>query len=153
MKKEQNTSIPFRLVNITTEEFATFKDHFRGHNKEYDIELSAYVKANAETHLLGLYTRFTFQQEDQPILVLESACHFHLDDSFWSENTVDDKLVLPVKFATHLLMLSVGTARGIIHAKKPAWLDGYVLGTVDVSQLFGNEDLVIELSDDNSDSE
>lgn len=76
--------------------------------------------------------------------MLEAACHFQLDKIFWDASTDNKLLVLPKGFTTHLLMLSVGTARGIVHAKKPDWLPNLLLPTIDVSAIF-KEDVQLDL--------
>ena len=51
-------------------------------------------------------------------------------------------LILPIDLLTHLLVLTVGTSRGVIHAKKPKDLQDIMLPTFDVTRHF-KQDLVI----------
>jgi len=147
MSRQENKGIPFRLVDITTEEFATFKENYQPDNSEYTIELNVEFKVNKSNQLLGLFSRFTFNQDHNPVLLLESGCHFQIQPDFWEELEDDKGLIIPSGFATHLLILAVGTARGIIHAKKPGWLENLVLTTIDVSKVFGEEGIHIGITE------
>src|SRR6056297_328722 len=122
-KQNQKGVVNFRLSAITTEEFATFKENHIREKEDFDINLSLQIKANREKHLIGIFTRFSFEQENKPVLLLECACHFLIEERFWNSREFEDHINLPKNFATHLLVLTVGTARGIIHAKKPIWLE------------------------------
>lgn len=95
-------------------------------------------------------SRFLSKRQCRTVLVLEAACHFQLEKIFWDASTDNNLLVLPKGFVTHLLMLSVGTARGIVHAKKPDWLPNLLLPTIDVSAIF-KEDVQLDLEQSDSD--
>ncbi len=147
MDNKQKQGIPFRLLRITTEDFATFREHYDFKNVNVNLDLYVQIKANQKDQVIGLFTRFSFTQKESPILILESACHFEIDKTFWEQAEKGNDLVLPSHFATHLLVLAIGTARGIIHAKKPAWLENLVLNILDVSMIFGEEDIHIPLNE------
>lgn len=147
MDNKQKQGIPFRLLRITTEDFATFREHYDFKNVNVNLDLYVQIKANQKDQVIGLFTRFSFTQKESPILILESACHFEIDKTFWEQAKKGNDLVLPSHFATHLLVLAIGTARGIIHAKKPAWLENLVLNILDVSMIFGEEDIHIPLNE------
>ena len=57
--------------------------------------------------------------------------------------------MIPQEVLTHLLVLTVGTSRGIVHAKKPDWLTNLVLPTINVSAVV-TEDMIFELAPDDS---
>lgn len=139
-------AIPFRLARISTEEFATFKEHLTSQEEQFQFGLNVQIKANSQEHLVGVFTRFQFEQKGKPVLILEIACHFQIENNFWNENKEDKVLMLPKAFATHLLVLTVGTARGIIHTKKPDWLPFLLLPTLDVSTIF-SEDVELDLGE------
>lgn len=152
MKETNKLVAAFRLIGITTEEFATFRENYDADNPKLEIGLNVQIKANQQNHLVGMFTRFTFNQKDSTVLILESACHFKIEEDFWKSIHEEQEIILPPDFATHLLVLSVGTARGIIHAKKPGWLENLVLTTLDVSTIFANEEIKVALSEEELDS-
>jgi hypothetical protein len=65
-----------------------------------------------------------------------SSCHFQLEPNFREASIKEDGMFPPKGSATRLLMLSLGTTIGIIHAKKPDWLSRLVFPTMDVSCIF-----------------
>lgn len=147
MSKSNNMAVPFRLTSITTEQFATFKSSFHPEEEDVNIGFDINIKVNPKLHAVGMFTRFDFIQKSSTVMVLESACHFELDREYWQKQSKENEIVLSTDLLTHFLVLSVGTARGIIHAKKPNWLEGVLLPTFDVSN-FITEDRIFKLSDD-----
>lgn len=142
--------IGFKLVNITTEEFALIEDNFPTEAQaKSGIKLSASIKIDPLSRLVGIFTKFQFLNEEEPFLILEVACHFLLLQETWDSFTEDENntIRLPQNLLTHFLVLTVGTARGVIHAKKPKELEGVVLPTLNVSNFF-NEDQLINLDDE-----
>lgn len=144
MSKKKSNIVPFRLVSISTEEFATFRENHDSQSQEFDIGVGIDIKLNAENYQLGLFTRFNFNQSESTVLTLTCACHFEIEQEFWNDNIKDDKLVFPAEFITHLLVLVVGTSRGIIHSKKPHWLGDVLLPTINVSKMI-DSDISFEL--------
>ncbi len=55
---ESDNRIPFRLVGISTEEFATFKEHLVPEEQAFQLGLNVRVKADKEDYLVGIFTRF-----------------------------------------------------------------------------------------------
>lgn len=144
MKTKKDAVIPFQLVSISTDEFATFKEHYLPDRADFEINLGLDIKVNDEQKLVGMFTRIIFEQKSKPILILKSGCHFQLDTKFWESQTTDNILNLPMDLMTHFLVIAVGTARGIVHAKKPAWLSDILLPTLNVSTII-KEDIHFDL--------
>lgn len=145
MNANSNTRVPFLLASISTEEFATFRDNFVSDEEEFEIGMNVEVHFNKPYDHVGVYTRFEFQQEGQPVMVMKCGCHFEFDKSYWADLISDHQITIPASLITHLLVITVGTARGIIHAKKPAWLEKALLPTLDVSGVM-QEDMVVNLN-------
>lgn len=144
MKSEPKNVVPFRLASISTDEFATFKDHFVEDQKHFDLGFDVDVRINAVDYLVGIFTRFEFHQKDQPVMILKCGCHFKIEKKNWDDQIHINQITLPAELITHLLVLTVGTARGIIHVKKPHWLSQVLLPTLNVSGLV-KEDMVFNL--------
>lgn len=148
MKK--NEGIGFHLVGITTEEYAELPDHFPDQKQpRIGIKLQKNIRINDTARMVGLYTKFEFLNEDQIFLILEVACHFKIEAEYWNsaKDIKADTITLDKKLLTHFLVLTVGTSRGVLHAKKPKELYNLMLPTFDVTKEF-DEDVVLSLSDD-----
>ncbi len=144
MKADSKNVAPFRLAAISTDSFATYKKNFIGDESGFDIGFDVDVRINAGSHIIGLLTSFVFEQKEHPVMMLTCGCHFEIAEGYWNKQVQDNQLTLPANLVTHLLVLTVGTGRGIIHAKKPHWLDQILLPTLNVSGLV-KEDMVFNL--------
>jgi len=142
--KKQN-AVQFQFVDIKTEDYATFKDNFLPKVKSFDLSIDLDVKIKSTQFLVGIFPKFTFSQQHLPVLQLLCSCHFKLEKDYWNAQIKGDKLTLSKDLISHLLVLTIGTARGIIHEKKPNWLDTFILPTLDVSDMI-HEDMVFNLS-------
>lgn len=109
--------IKFNLIKVTTEQFAVLdipsEDQKIIFNSSFKFGLSF------DSKRVGVFTNFSYLAENIPFLLLESGCHFTIADDYWEKisNNETKSVLLPKGFVSHLLMLSVGTARGILHAK------------------------------------
>jgi len=144
MKSKKADKISFQLVSITTDEFATFKENFDPVKTGFEINLGLDIRVNDEQKIVGMFTRIIFEQKSKPVLLLKSGCTLQLYPSFRESQTTDRTLNLPVDLLTHFLVIAVGTARGIVHAKKPAWLSDILLPTLNVSTMI-KEDIRFKL--------
>lgn len=144
MVTDSKSIVPFRLVNITTEEFAVFKENFDGGDESFGINLDVQFRANTEEHVVGVFSKFTFDQHGQMVMILGCACHFLIKDEYWQTIITNEQLVLDAGLLEHFLVLTVGTARGIVHAKRPTWLHSLILPTMNISSIVKG-DLVFDL--------
>ena len=144
MSKKKN-KVSFRLVDVTTEQFALFKENHDKEDIEFDIKFNAYVKVSSEERIIGLFTRYSFDQILGPVIFLECACHFKIEEEAWKKKIQDSIITIKKELLTHFLVLTVGTSRGVLHVKKPKWLRDIMLPTIDVTSVF-LEDLSFDLS-------
>ena len=151
MKKKSN-SVPFSLLDITTEQFAVFQENHEVGNYEFQIDLSTKVQISSEQEVVGMFTKYSFSQTAGIVLVLECGCHFGVDESYWNEHIENDILTLEKGLLTHFLILTVGTSRGVLHAKKPKWLENMMLPTLNVTSVI-NEDMSFDLTLDETEEE
>lgn len=131
--------IGFKLVNITTEQFATFEVDL---NCEPQIDLSTEIGTGIgdDEGILGIMAKFTFKANNQPFIVIEGACHFEIKQDMWIGMKKDNKIIFPKAFIQHLAVITVGTTRGILHAKtENTDFNRYHIPTVNVAELI-NED-------------
>lgn len=110
--------VSFALAKITTEQFATLEGNY---SKSGEIKLNLNFRFGADKAglIVAVFSNFTFVCNQQPFLVVEAGCHFAMKPESWAElmDEAQNKLVVPMSVVQHLAMLTVGTTRGILHAK------------------------------------
>ena len=89
---------------------------------------------------------FQFIHNNQPIVVLSIVCNFDVEEKSWNENIISfKKIILPRHFLEHLCVITVGTARGVLHSKtENTTFNKYIIPTLNVSNLV-EKDVVFEL--------
>lgn len=148
MKKAETTNkVVFRLVGISTEQFATFDEAF---NSETEVELGFNLRFVCDHHnrYVGVLPKVAFLQNRIPFLIAEAACHFEIDAAFWDvhTNNTDAHTVIPKQIITHMAVLAVGTLRGILHSKtEKTPYNRFFLPTINLTTLIeGDVEFVAE---------
>jgi hypothetical protein len=132
-----NKSIGFSLKRVSTEQFAIIEDGF---NEKGKIRLNTSFRFAADDvqKYVAVFTSFVFDSDSKPFLIIEASCHFSISDSAWADmlNSETNSLVVPKGFLCHMAMLTVGTSRGILHAKtEGTCFNKYVLPTINVTDI------------------
>lgn len=70
-----------------------------------------------ENKIILCKSGFQYSQGEKVILVLQIACYFDIEEKGFESFKQDQKIRIPVEFMRYLATISVGTARGVIHAK------------------------------------
>lgn len=144
----EKNKVGFKLIDITIEEFAVIKESFPSKDDKISISLATNVKIDPDKHVIGVFTKFQFFNQNSPFMISEIGCHFKLKKENWEEFLNEDGTITFHKnFMSHLLVLTVDTSRGVIHAKRPDELRGLILPTLDVSKHFP-EDLTLSIRDE-----
>ncbi|MDR9365873.1 MAG: hypothetical protein RI575_11075 [Balneolaceae bacterium] len=142
-KKE--LALSFKLVDITTDEFAILEDSYtEGENVRMGTFVNFYH--DSEQRILGAHLKFQFEQNEKPFLVISATCGFQLEESAWESLFDEDgqKLVIPVGFASHMAVITVGTIRGILYEKtKDTPFTDYIIPPINLTDLI-KEDVEIE---------
>ena len=130
-------AIPFSLLRIKTEQFVAFDIES---TKLDSTEMEAAIRFGIDRsiRLVGVYTKITFLQEGKPFLLVEVRCDFQIEATAWQTliNKESDQLVLPLGLVQHFGVLSIGTTRGVLHAKtEGSPFNNYLIPTLDVTQL------------------
>lgn len=141
---EAKKNISFRLLNIVTEQFATFELENIPDTNELNSELQFSI--NPENRVVACKMKFQFLHENQTIVVLTVVCNFDIEVNSWNNNIVSNKKnTLPKHLLEHLCVITVGTARGILHAKtENTFFNKFMIPTLDVSNLV-EKDVVFEI--------
>lgn len=108
--------IPFRIFKIENDPIELHADMVE---KITDMEFGFQVSfnGNLKDRVVGCKTDYIFKQKDTLISSLTVYCYFMIDDEYVKSNTRDGKMVVDKDFLCYLATISVGTARGIQHAK------------------------------------
>lgn len=134
---EEKNKIGFALKKIATEQFAIIESSY----KEGDlVELKAGLKfgINFDNKIISVIFSTSLIQKKSPFLVIEVGCHFNITseawDSFYNESKTE--LVVPRGFISHLVMLTIGTTRGVLHSKtENTPFNNFLLPTLNVNEL------------------
>lgn len=143
-KKE--LALSFKLVDITTNEFAILEDSYTdGENVRMGTFINFLI--DREQRVLGSQLKFQFEQNEKPFLVISATCGFQLEESAWESLLAEDgqKLVIPVGFASHMVVITVGTIRGILYEKtKDTPFTDYIIPPINLTDMI-EKDVEIEL--------
>jgi hypothetical protein len=125
----------FIFSKIETIQFATFESYF---NKDVEIEfgLNTEFATNEDDKMVVVNVGASFLQKKIPFIKLEVACFFILAKETWDSFINGKNIILPADFARHLLMLTIGTTRGILHSKtEKTQFNEYLIPTINLTQI------------------
>jgi len=143
-------AINFNLIKVSTEQFAILGEP---PSKEEIINVSSRFRFgyNIENKVIVVFFQFTLiKSQNLPFLSIECGCHFQIPEPDWNKllNKDDNSIVLPKGFAAHLLMLCVGTTRGLLHAKtENTPFNKFYLPLLNVTKMVG-KDVVLSLNNE-----
>jgi hypothetical protein len=133
----KDTKIGFALTRISTDAFASFPDLYVEGKK---VELSQAYGFAADAGKMGLLVglEYRFSQKKTVFLSIKVGCYFELKQDAWN-SMLDEQhtaIIVPPGLLGHLIMLSIGTVRGILHAKtENTPLNKFILPTINVNEL------------------
>lgn len=138
---DNNNKIGFQLIGIRTDQFAIVNQEF-DINKQFDITVIFEIGKDNNQKIVSVLFKSKFIEKETTILILECSCNFKISDESW--NTFQDPdsnvLILPSGFISHLAVITVGTARGILHAKTEGTkFNGLILPTLNISEVFKSD--------------
>lgn len=145
----QGEAIPFRLAAIHTLEFATFEDNLEviKDKNETDGSLRAGMNYGIDDDSAAIECSFKAEifLDEKVIIVIEVACEFDIEPKAWESMRNNNQLVIPMGLARHLGVITVGTARGVLHAKTTNTpFNKFYLPTVSVEEMV-DEDVDFDL--------
>lgn len=129
--------IEFSLKKITTEQFAIIESAFK-EGEDVQFSVNAKYGINEEDKMVAVFVSPAFYQNEKAFLVLEMACHFKIVDDTWEsfKNKDKTKLTIPVGFIRHLIMLTIGTARGVLHSRTESTpFNDFLMPTINVTEI------------------
>jgi hypothetical protein len=146
---ENKEQISFILRKISTEQFAIIESAFDESKENIELGTSLRFGFNTDKRIIIPLLGVNFNQNKSPFLLLEIGCHFEIIEEHWNNlfNSDTKELKLPKGLITHLVMLSIGTLRGVLHAKtENTPFNKFFLPTINVNDLV-KEDFLIKTDD------
>jgi len=145
-KKKAVNTVGFKLHRIITEQFAIIKESYDNSNEEVGLSINLQFGLDKENHLIASSVQIQFMQNSKPFLVVQVANQFEVEEQAWKSFIKDDnRLIIPKGFASHLVVLTVGTLRGVLHARtENTQFNKFVLPTINVMNMVKDD---VELSD------
>lgn len=131
------SSVPFKLFQITTEEFATIEDNLEAKGK-INLKNGLSFAVDYESFAIKCTLKVTFELNEKIFLIIQASCEFEIEPNAWEAMLNSKKQLLTVDkgFATHLALLTTGTVRGILHAKtENTVFNQFVLPTLNVNEM------------------
>ncbi len=123
----------FKLRKIQTDQFAIIEDAFE---EEKPVTMNTGLKfgLDEKAKVVMVSTLFRFKQEKQIFLLIETSCFFELASPTWELLQKGDTIVLPQNLAQHLVVIAIGTARGVLHSKtENTVFNRFFIPTLDVT--------------------
>lgn len=138
--KKVNKNISFALRGIKTEEFAIIEESFIS-NKNYEIKYSLNTEFNIPKNSLRnitCLTMFKLSMNEQPFIKIKVSCLFEIAQESWDSVIIseDDNIIIPKNFADHIVVLTLGATRGVLHSKTEGTeFNKYYIPTINVAEL------------------
>jgi len=137
--------VEFSIVKVSTEQFAFIEEAFQ---KEAAINLNTNIRflSDRNSRLVVVICQFQFEQKGIPFLKVEVSSHFLIAPHSWKDFLRDDvTTVIPKGFMTYLGMITVGTARGVLHTKTEGTrFNEFILPTINVMDIIKDDVLFTE---------
>lgn len=142
----EQLKVGFGLQAIKTEQFAILEDNF-SHKKSVELVSQLQFKFDQKNNLIGVEVGFEYVQSKKVLLKIVVGCHFKIETDSWQSFLANQegKLVVPKGFLAHLAMITIGTARGVLHAKTESTeFNKFIIPTLNVNEMIP-DDAVIDL--------
>jgi len=140
-KKNINLSIGFQLNKITTEQFAIIPDAFNKENSKIEMSIGLKFGMDKERKIIASFVKVQFEQRKKAFIVIEIANHFIIEEEAWNSfDKSETGIIIPKSFASHLLIITIGTLRGALHCKiENTEFNSFILPTINVSELIKDD--------------
>jgi len=147
MKRKTENTIGFIIHKIETKQFAIVSEELD--ESELTITSGVAFGIDEDNRIIRAMFKYEFISKDKVILILEVYVDFQIEEKcFGKQIKIKDSLVIPKDFATHLAMIAVGTARGILHEKTNGTkLNEFLMPPIDLTASI-DEDIAFKFEND-----
>lgn len=133
-------AVNFRLCKIITPQFATNEEALTEKDK---IQLNTNLGFGIdENNGIGCLASFKFLSNNAPFIILDVECEYKIEKEDWDRlvNNEKTEIKFEAAFLKHLAMLTIGTARGVLHTKtENTKFNKYFLPTLNVNGMDIND--------------
>ena len=130
-------SIAYRITRIETLQFAIFPDAFQS-GPDVRIDTNFEYNVRSDIGQIRNVLKISYVQNDKLLLVAELACYFDIAPE--GAQLIKAQGKVPVDFLRFLGSVSVGTIRGLIHAKTEGTvLNPIILPPVNLEDMIKND--------------
>lgn len=130
----EDSKVIFNLKKIVTNQFATIdKDIVEAEIIQLGAEINFGVDDSKK--MLACFTQFQFTSQNLPFIILHVSCEFEIIETSWNSfiEVQNHKINFPVTLLQHLAIITIGSARGVLHAKtENSKFNKYFLPTINV---------------------
>jgi hypothetical protein len=137
-------TIPYKISHIETVQFALFPDNFvNGQQVLVNTNCDYNVRSNLSQ--VRNIISVNYIQNEKLLMVVQLACYYDIAPE--GVKAIKDEGKIPVDFLRYMGSISVGTIRGVIHAKTEGTvLNPVVMPPVNLEEMIKND---LMLSDPN----
>ncbi len=140
------SKVGFKLVGLKSDQFAIFEENY-SEKKKTELITNLDFGINSNEKQVVVYATFTFEQSKKAFIKIRVSCQFKVEPKAWESFVIDGKIIFPKGFISHLAVLTIGSTRGVLHAKTEGTsFNKFLLPTIDVTNLI-NSDAEFELSE------
>lgn len=142
-----STALQFSIKSISIDEFATIKSCYK-EQENIGIETEYSFGINPDEHTVFVKFSILFKCNESPFIILKVLCGFEIEEVDFQhfEDTENNRIIIPKGFLTHLTVLTIGTARGILHAKlEKSGFEQFILPTLNIADMI-KEDMEFGIS-------
>lgn len=138
---ENKLSVNFQLLEIGTSEFAII-DTVSTVTKKLNFNVALQFGASDSNSSILCNVIIEFISDEQKVLLkLKTDNQFKIKPEDWEKFKNENILTIPKGFLAHLAMISVGTARGILHCKTENTIfNNFVLPLVNVASMIPEDE-------------
>ncbi|MCF8218493.1 MAG: hypothetical protein K9J21_05890 [Bacteroidales bacterium] len=150
MDKKKDQQINFRLERVTTEQFSIDEEVYdeAGSKSKINLNVRFNYALNSESKIVSVFTGFKFEMNGVSFLIIEAGGHFLIKEEDWNDmlSPENNKITLPKGFVQHMAMITVGTTRGILHAKTDGTeFNRFLIPTINLTEII-RKDVVLEVN-------
>ncbi len=140
-KKHKKNSIGFQLIKITTEQYAIIPDAFNKNDTNIEMSIGLKFGLDNKKRIIASFIKVQFEQNKKAFIVLEVANHFNIEKNTWDNfDRTEKNITIPKGFASHLVMLTIGTLRGVLHCKtENSEFNNFILPTINVTEMIKSD--------------
>lgn len=145
---ENKPKIGFSLHKIIDQQFAIIEESYN-ENEEVNLSTEINFAFDKENRIVVVFTKFIYLQNNIPFIIIEIGFQFMFDEPTWNNfyNIETKKITIPKQIAQHLSVITIGTARGILHTKtEGSKFNMFLLPSINVTEIL-KEDVFAMLTE------